>query len=429
MDELRDAARALDRVIIFELLAGPRSVRRQQPRVALGQVRHPEGRAQVLYDRHAERLAAVGGHRVVGEGRRHERGRQQVTGNAPMLSYILKRLLLMIPTILGVLTVTFVDHPVRAGRPGRARCWRRRAPARAATPATYQARRDIDAAQVAELKALYGFDKPPLERYLSMLKSFAQFDLGKSFFRNKDVWTLIKEKLPVSISLGLWTFLLSYLISIPLGVAKAVREGTRFDTLTTLLVLVGFAIPGFVLGVLLIVLFAGGSFLDWFPLRGLTSDNWDEPRLAGAHHRLPVAHGAAAHLLRDRQLRGRHDADQEHVRRGDPQAVRAGRARQGAVRAARAVQARVPQCADSDRHRLSGGVRRRVLRRLAADRDAVLARRPRAAGLRVDRAARLSGRARHALFLHADGPRGQADRRPAATWSSTRACSSGRSAK
>ena len=167
-----------------------------------------------------------------------------------------------------------------------------------------------------------------------MLKSFAQFDLGKSFLRNKDVWQLIKEKLPVSISLGLWTFLLSYLISIPLGIAKAVREGTRFDTLTTLLVLVGFAIPGFVLGVLLIVLFAGGSFLDWFPLRGLTSDNWASLSLAGAHRRLPVAPGAAAHLLRDRQLRDRHHADQEHVRRGDPQAVRAGRARQGPVRAA-----------------------------------------------------------------------------------------------
>jgi microcin C transport system permease protein len=138
----------------------------------------------------------------------------------------------------------------------------------------YTARRDVDAKQVEELRKMYGFDKPPLERYFSMLKSFAQFDLGKSFLRNKDVWQLIKEKLPVSVSLGLWTFLVSYLISIPLGVAKAVREGSRFDSLTTLIVLVGFAIPGFVLGVLLIVLFAGGSFLDWFPLRGLTSDNW-----------------------------------------------------------------------------------------------------------------------------------------------------------
>jgi microcin C transport system permease protein len=107
-----------------------------------------------------------------------------------------------------------------------------------------------------------------------MLGSFARFDLGRSFMHNKDVWQLIKEKLPVSISLGLWAFLLTYLISIPLGVAKAVREGSRFDTSTTLLVLTGFALPGFALGVMLIVLFAGGTFLDWFPLRGLTSDNW-----------------------------------------------------------------------------------------------------------------------------------------------------------
>ena len=190
-----------------------------------------------------------------------------------MLTYILKRLLLMIPTILGVLTLTFIVIQFVPGGPVETLLAEARAGA-GGDQASFQARRDLDAKQVAELKALYGFDKPPVERYFAMLKSFAQFDLGKSFLRNKDVWSLIKEKLPVSISLGLWTFLLSYLISIPLGVAKAVREGTRFDTLTTLLVLIGYAIPGFVLGVLLIVLFAGGSFLDWFPLRGLTSDNW-----------------------------------------------------------------------------------------------------------------------------------------------------------
>ncbi|MEO8508901.1 MAG: ABC transporter permease subunit [Betaproteobacteria bacterium] len=190
-----------------------------------------------------------------------------------MLTYILKRLLLMIPTLLGVLTLTFIVIQFVPGGPVETLLAEARAGA-GGDQASFQARRDLDAKQVAELKALYGFDKPPLERYFAMLKSFAQFDLGKSFLRNKDVWSLIKEKLPVSISLGLWTFLLSYLISIPLGVAKAVREGTRFDTLTTLLVLIGYAIPGFVLGVLLIVLFAGGSFLDWFPLRGLTSDNW-----------------------------------------------------------------------------------------------------------------------------------------------------------
>jgi microcin C transport system permease protein len=114
----------------------------------------------------------------------------------------------------------------------------------------------------------YGFDKPAHERYFKMLADFARFDLGKSFMQNKGVWQLIKEKLPVSISLGLWTFLISYAISIPLGVAKAVREGTRFDVATTFGVLLGYAIPGFVLGVLLIVLFAGGTFYDWFPLRG-----------------------------------------------------------------------------------------------------------------------------------------------------------------
>jgi microcin C transport system permease protein len=190
-----------------------------------------------------------------------------------MFVYIAKRLLLMIPTLLGVLTLTFIVIQFVPGGPVETLL----AEARAGTGGDtggFQGRRDLDAKQVAELKVLYGFDKPPLERYVSMLKSFVQFDLGKSFLRNKDVWQLIKEKMPVSISLGLWTFLVSYLISIPLGVAKAVREGTTFDTYTTMLVLLGFAIPGFVLGVMLIVLFAGGTFLDWFPLRGLTSDNW-----------------------------------------------------------------------------------------------------------------------------------------------------------
>jgi microcin C transport system permease protein len=132
----------------------------------------------------------------------------------------------------------------------------------------------VDAARIAEIKTLYGFDKPPTERFWMMLKQFAQFDLGKSFFYPKDVWSLIQEKLPVSISLGLWTFFLSYLVSVPLGIAKAVRAGSRFDTLTSLLVLVGYAVPGFVLGVALLVVFGGQ--LQWFPLRGLTSSNWEQ---------------------------------------------------------------------------------------------------------------------------------------------------------
>lgn len=192
-----------------------------------------------------------------------------------MLTYILKRVLLMVPTLLGAMTITFVIIQLVPGGPVEQLIAEMRAGSGVGEAGGgREARRDLDAKQIAELKALYGFDKPPVERYFDMLKSFARFDLGTSFRQNKDVWQLIKEKLPVSLSLGLWTFLISYLTSIPLGIAKAVREGSRFDALTTLLVLSGFAIPGFVLGVLLIVLFAGGTFLDWFPLRGLISDNW-----------------------------------------------------------------------------------------------------------------------------------------------------------
>ena len=131
----------------------------------------------------------------------------------------------------------------------------------------------MDAKRIEEIRTLYGFDKPAPERFMQMLGQFARFDLGSSFFYPKTVWELIREKLPVSISLGLWTFLLSYLVSVPLGIAKAVRAGTRFDTVTSLLVLVGYAIPGFVLGVALLVVFGGQ--LQWFPLRGLTSGNWE----------------------------------------------------------------------------------------------------------------------------------------------------------
>ncbi len=190
-----------------------------------------------------------------------------------MLAYLLKRVLLMVPTLLGALTLTFVVIQFVPGGPVEQALAEARA-SRSADGEGYRAARDIDAKQVEELKRLYGFDKPVGQRYVDMLVQFARFDLGQSFMHHQDVWTLIKSKLPVSMSLGLWTFVLSYLISVPLGMAKARREGTRFDTATTLLVLVGYAIPGFVLGVLLIVLFAGGTFLDWFPLRGLVSDDW-----------------------------------------------------------------------------------------------------------------------------------------------------------
>jgi microcin C transport system permease protein len=195
-----------------------------------------------------------------------------------MLAYILKRLLLMVPTLFGVLLLTFVVIQFVPGGPVEQMVAQLQGrdsggEGAAATGAGYRGRQGVDAARIEEIKAFYGFDKPAHERFVQMLGQFARLDLGKSFFYPKSVWELVKEKLPVSISLGLWTFLLSYAISIPLGIAKAVRAGTRFDTLTSLLVLVGYAIPGFVLGVALLVVFGGQ--LQWFPLRGLTSTNWD----------------------------------------------------------------------------------------------------------------------------------------------------------
>ncbi len=194
-----------------------------------------------------------------------------------MFAYILKRLLLMIPTLLGVLLLTFVVIQFVPGGPVEQYLAETKAGAGAGAEGggmSYRGGQGIDQKRLDEIKALYGFDKPPAERFVQMVGQFARFDLGRSFFQNKSVWQLIKEKLPVSISLGLWTFLISYLVAVPLGIAKAVRAGSRFDLVTSLFVLVGYAIPGFVLGVLLLVVFAGQ--LAWFPLRGLTSSNWEE---------------------------------------------------------------------------------------------------------------------------------------------------------
>jgi microcin C transport system permease protein len=192
-----------------------------------------------------------------------------------VFSYILKRLLLMIPTLLGVLLITFLVIQFVPGGPVEQYMAEAKGLGGVESGgSSYRGSQGVDPKRIEQIKALYGFDKPPGERLLKMLGQFARFDLGKSFFQNKDVWTLILEKLPVSISLGLWTFFISYGVAVPLGVAKAVRAGSRFDFVTTLLILVGYAIPGFVLGVVLLVIFGGQ--LQWFPLRGLTSSNWDE---------------------------------------------------------------------------------------------------------------------------------------------------------
>jgi len=215
-----------------------------------------------------------------------------------MWAYILKRILLMVPTLLGVLLVTFAIIQFVPGGPVEQvmsqLTSRTSGGERAGADSAYRGRQGVDPAQIEELKKLYGFDKPAHERFIKMLADYARFDLGQSFVHHKDVWELIQEKLPVSISLGLWTFFLSYLVSVPLGIAKAVRAGSRFDLVTSVVVLVGYAIPGFVLGVALLVLFGGGSFLQWFPLRGLTSANWDELSLGAKvvdylwHIALPV---------------------------------------------------------------------------------------------------------------------------------------------
>lgn len=193
-----------------------------------------------------------------------------------MWVYILKRLLLMVPTLFGVLLLTFVVIQFVPGGPVEQYLAEARAGqgGSAEGGSIYRGAQGVDPLRLEQIKALYGFDKPAHERFFQMLGQFARFDLGTSFFQNKAVSELIIDKLPVSVSLGLWTFFISYLVAVPLGVAKAVRAGSRFDLATTLLVLVGYAIPGFVLGVALLVIFGGQ--LQWFPLRGLTSSNWEE---------------------------------------------------------------------------------------------------------------------------------------------------------
>ncbi|TIO88601.1 MAG: microcin C ABC transporter permease YejB, partial [Mesorhizobium sp.] len=140
----------------------------------------------------------------------------------------------------------------------------------------YRGAQGLDPEFIKKLEKQFGFDKPPLERFGMMLWNYARFDFGDSYFRDISVLDLILEKMPVSISIGLWITLLSYLISIPLGIRKAVQDGSTFDVWTSGVVIVGYAIPGFLFGILLMVLFAGGSFWDWFPLRGIVSDNWDQ---------------------------------------------------------------------------------------------------------------------------------------------------------
>ena len=215
-----------------------------------------------------------------------------------MTAYIIRRLLLIIPTLLGIMVINFIIVQAAPGGPvermlAQLKGIHVEATARIggadqsettsttsgsssdSSDSTYRGARGIEPELVKEIEQLYGFDKPAYERFIQMIGRYAVFDFGESFFRDRSVIDLVLEKMPVSISLGLWTTLLVYLISIPLGIKKAVRDGTHFDVWTSGVVIIGYAIPGFLFAVLLVVMFAGGSFLDWFPLRGLTSENWD----------------------------------------------------------------------------------------------------------------------------------------------------------
>lgn len=214
-----------------------------------------------------------------------------------MLAYIVRRLLLIIPTLFGIMVINFVVIQAAPGGPveqliaeitgtaidATARVTGAAEGGEAAarrvgdgTESGYRGAQGLDPAFIAEIERMYGFDRPAHERFFLMLGNYLRLDFGSSFYSDRTVLQLIAEKLPVSISLGLWTTLLTYLISIPLGIRKAVKDGSPFDVWTSGVVIVGNAIPSFLFAILLIVLFAGGSYFQWFPLRGLVSDNWHE---------------------------------------------------------------------------------------------------------------------------------------------------------
>jgi microcin C transport system permease protein len=254
---------------------------------------------------------------ALGPRRRHSRhghpalaAPPQAIGDA-MIAYIVRRLLLIVPTLFGIMVINFAIVQFAPGGPVEqtiAQIQQQNVGATARVSgggnevssggggnSTYRGARGLDPEFIKELERQYGFDKPAPERFWLMMKSYLRLDFGSSFYRDRRVVDLVLDKMPVSISLGLWTTLLSYLISIPLGIKKAVRDGTPFDVWTSAAIFVGNAIPVFLFAILLIIVFAGGSYFDWFPLRGLVSDNWHDlswpARIADYfwHLTLPIA--------------------------------------------------------------------------------------------------------------------------------------------
>lgn len=216
-----------------------------------------------------------------------------------MLAYILRRLLLIPVTLFGIMTVNFIFVQLAPGGPVELMLAKIQGTATEATArisgaggetatagpprrqdagnqSSYRGAQGLDPAIVKEIEKQFGFDKPAHERFWQMIKNYLAFDFGKSFYRDQSVVELVIDKLPVSISLGVWSTLIIYLVSIPLGIRKALGDGSRFDIATSWVVVIGYAIPSFLFAIFLIVVFAGGRFLDWFPLRGLTSVGWED---------------------------------------------------------------------------------------------------------------------------------------------------------
>ncbi|WP_040261406.1 microcin C ABC transporter permease YejB [Pseudomonas massiliensis] len=210
-----------------------------------------------------------------------------------MLAYVLRRLLLIVPTLFGILILNFVIIQAAPGGPVEQMIAKLEgldgATSRVAgggaevsvAGSNYRGAQGLDPALIAEIQRMYGFDKSAPERLWIMIKNYARLDFGESFFRDAKVTDLILEKMPVSISLGLWSTLIMYLVSIPLGIAKATRHGSAFDLWTSSAIVIGYAVPAFLFAILLIVVFAGGSYFHWFPLRGLTSNDFDQLTLGG----------------------------------------------------------------------------------------------------------------------------------------------------
>lgn len=226
-----------------------------------------------------------------------------------MAAYLLKRLLLMIPTLFGIMLISFIIVQFAPGGPveriiaqltghdssmvqriggggndalsnNNSQSQLGQGAAEAVT-SKYRGAQGLDPEFIKSLEKQFGFDKPAYERFFIMMKNYLTFDFGKSYFRDVSVLQLIKEKMPVSISLGLWMTLLTYLISVPLGIRKAVHDGEPFDAWSSGILVIAYAVPGFLFAILLLILFAGSAFFQWFPSRGLTSDNWDQLSLIG----------------------------------------------------------------------------------------------------------------------------------------------------